>query len=174
VRVLSPLVRFFRSDCSGWTPDARPPPVLRTPPPVAKTSRWWDLVKSALLRVSHPSWVERLYRLGKYSQRNWEFGGITAMKVHAIQTGFVRIKSAQVEGRDTDYHDGSPSSPIETGRSGCRRTHGSSTIGRVQSWSIPAKACICSKLAGRFILMSDGKLRFESIVKRRSVRNCGH
>ena len=96
------------------------------------------------------------------------------MKVHAIQTGFVRIRSAQVEGRG---HGLSRRLAIFTDRDW---TEWLPTYAWVidhregESWSIPAKACIWSKLAGRFILMSDGKSRFESIVKRRSARNCGH
>jgi hypothetical protein len=93
------------------------------------------------------------------------------MKVHAIQTGFVRIKSAQVEGHG---HGLARRLAIFTDRSWIEWLP-------TYAWVIDhregiivvdtAKERIFLKLANRFIPMSVGKLRFASTVKRKSGRS---
>ena len=94
------------------------------------------------------------------------------MNIHAIQTGSVRIKTAQVEGRghglrrrlaiftDTNWTDWLPTYAwaIET----------SDGIIVVD----PGRARICSKPGSRFTPLRDGKSRFGSSTSRRSVRSC--
>ena len=67
------------------------------------------------------------------------------MRIHAIQTGTVKIKTAQVEGHGQDYGGSSPFTPIGTGLSGYRPMRGRSSILKASSSSTPDKELICSK-----------------------------
>ncbi len=95
------------------------------------------------------------------------------MKIHAIQTGFVRIKEAQVEGRGHGlarriaiFTDPVWTDWLPTYAWAIEHRDGA-------SWSTPGRAHICSRPASPYIPTSDGRSPSESSATRKSGRSFG-